>query len=68
MNNYHDAVVEIKNCATESQLLKVIQYVMANSKKMNLDESDMDRLEQIGTAKAEELYHETKNVMRNRKG
>lgn len=68
MENYHDALIEIKNCKSEKQLLKVVEAIVANSKKLDLDETDLQRLEEVGMHKYEQFERERRQMVRNKKG
>lgn len=66
-NTFYDLTVDIKNCKTEKDLLKIIQYIVANQKKLRLDDYDMQRLESIGMQKYESMTIERQIMVRNKK-
>lgn len=67
MSVYHELIVDIKNCQSEKDLLKIIQHIDSNKKKLRLDEVDVEKLEAIGLRKYEEMVSERNYMARNRK-
>lgn len=67
MSVYHELIVDIKNCHTEKELLKVAQYIESNKKKLKLDELQVDKLEQTGLRRYEEIVNERNHMIKNRK-
>ena len=67
MSVYHELVVDIKNCNTEKELLKVIQYIESNKKKLKLDEVQLEKLESAGLRRYEEMTIERNQLIKNRK-
>jgi hypothetical protein len=66
-SNYHELTVDIKNCKTEKELLKVIQYIDQNRKKLKLDEYDIEKLEAIGLRRYEEMTRERNIMVKNKR-
>lgn len=60
-------MVEIKNCKNEAALLKIVQYISTNQKKLRIDESEMQRLEDEGMRKYESFQRERNALIRNKK-
>lgn len=67
MSAYHECIVDIKNCATEKELLKVIQFIDANKDKLKLDSYQMEKLEAVGLKRYEEITFERNQMIKNRK-
>lgn len=67
MSVYHELVVDIKNCNTEKELLKIIQYIESNKKKLKLDEAQLEKLESAGLRRYEEMTIERNHMINNRK-
>jgi len=67
MSVYHELIVDIKNCNTEKELLKIVKYIDANRKKLKLDEVQMEKLEATGLRRYEEMLNERNQVIRNKK-
>lgn len=67
MSVYHELIVDIKNCNTEKELLKVVKYIDANRKKLKLDEVQIEKLEATGLRRYEEMLNERNQVIRNKK-
>lgn len=67
MSTYHELVIDIKNCMTEKELLKVVQYIDSNKKKLKLDEVQIERLEAVGMRRYEEMTIERNQMIKNRK-
>ena len=64
---FHELVVDIKNCQSERELLKIIQYIDSNKKKLKLDDYDIERLEAIGMRRYEEMTRERNHLVKNRR-
>lgn len=64
---YHELVIDIKNCQTEKDLLKIVKYIDSNRKKLKLDDYDIERLEKIGLRRYEEITIERQQMIKNRK-
>lgn len=67
MSAYHELVIDIKNCMSEKELLKVVQYIDSNKKELKLDEVQIERLEAIGMRRYEEMTIERNQMIKNRK-
>ena len=67
MSVYHELIVDIKNCNTEKELLKIVKYIDANRKKLKLDEVQIEKLEATGLRRYEEMLNERNQVIRNKK-
>ena len=66
-NAFYELTVDIKNCKTEKELLKIVQYIVANQKRLKLDDYEMQRLEAIGMEKYESMSIERQMMVKNRK-
>ena len=65
--SFHTLVLDIKNCKTHKELLKVVKHIVNNSKKLGLDEYDLDKLESIGMETYERIRYENIEMTRNKK-
>lgn len=65
--SYHNLIVDLKNCKNERELLKVVSYISQNQAKLKLDDSDMDRLQDIGMRRLEEIQRDRNSMIRNKK-
>lgn len=66
-SKYHDIRVEIENCKTERDLLRIVEDVVKNSKKYHLDEVDLQRLEDVGMKKYERFQRDRMFMIKNKK-
>ena len=60
-------MVDLKNCNTEKELLKVVQYIDSNRKNLKLDDYDIQKLEAVGMQKYESMVMERQMMVRNKK-
>jgi hypothetical protein len=67
MTTYHDLMVEIKNTRNEQELLKVVKFIDSNSKRLKLDNYQLDKLEAAGLKRYEEMTIERSQLIKNRK-
>ena len=67
MTTYHDLMVEIKNTRNEQELLKVVKFIDSNSKRLKLDDYQLDKLEAAGLKRYEEITIERNQLIKNRK-
>lgn len=66
-NMYHELRGSIEECKTEKELLTIVEDIMRHSKKYKLDEYHIDKLEEIGTRKYENMLRERQFMMKNKK-
>ena len=67
MSTFHECIVEIKNCSSEKELLKVIRWIDASKDKLKLDSYQMEKLEAVGMKRYEEITFEREQMIKNRK-
>lgn len=67
MSIYHELLLDINECKNDKDLLKIVQYIMDNKKKHQLDEVDLDKLEQAGMRKYEQFERERQALHRNKR-
>jgi len=67
MSAFHELIVDIKNCTSEKELLKIIQYIDANRKRLKLDYVDIEKLEAAGMRKYEQMLSDRTYMMKNKK-
>jgi len=67
MSKYHELVVDLKNCKTEKDLMYIATDISANRKTYGLDMLDVEKLEQIGLRRYEELQRERNQMVKNKK-
>lgn len=65
--SFHDLIIDLKNCKNERELLKVASYISENQKKLQLDVSDVEKLESIGMKRYEEIQRDRAGIIRNKK-
>jgi hypothetical protein len=58
---------DIEECKSEQQLLKVVENIMAGARQNNIDDYQMQRLEEIGMRKFEQLQRERERMIKNKK-
>jgi hypothetical protein len=58
MSVYSELHKDIKNCNTHGQLLKVVKHIMDNKKELQLDVYEVDRLEDAGLRRYEQIDRE----------
>lgn len=66
-SKYHELAVDLRNCNSERELLRVATYIQNNKKKLKLDESDVERLQAIGISRYETLSRERNAMIKNKK-
>jgi uncharacterized protein YjiS (DUF1127 family) len=66
-SKYHELSVDLRNCNSERELLRVATYIQNNKKKLQLDESDIERLQSIGISRYEALTRERNAMIKNKK-
>jgi len=67
LENYYELADKLNNCKNDRELMRVATYIMENSKHLRLSDSDMDKLEQIGIRKHEQIILDGTDMMRNSK-
>lgn len=65
--NFFELASQLQECKNESQLMKVATYISNNSKRLKLSDFDVDKLEQIGIRRYEEIKRNGAMLIRNTK-
>jgi len=63
----HELIVDIKNAKSEEELLKIVTFISSNSKRLRLDDSDLQKLEAVGLQQYENMHRIRNDMIRNKK-
>ena len=67
MSEYHVLSQDLMECKSEKELLKVVKDIVKNKSRYGLDDFEMNKLEQIGMKRYEQIDRERREMFRNRK-
>jgi len=67
IENYYELAGKLNDCKNDRELLKIATYIMENSKRLNLSDNDINKLEQIGIRKHDQFMREGERMMKNSK-
>lgn len=67
MTDFYTLAQDLQECKNDKQLLKVAQDIMKNKAKYGLDEDQINKLEQIGIRRYDQLERERQFMFRNKK-
>jgi len=67
MSDFYTLMQDLKECRSDGELLTMAQKIMNNKSLYGLDDYQMDKLEQAGIQRYEQLQRERNEMFRNRK-
>jgi hypothetical protein len=67
MSVYTQLHEKMKSCETHSKLLRVAEYIANNKRELQLDDYEVERLEEAGLRRYEQIDYENAALVRNRK-
>lgn len=67
MSDFYTLMQDLKECNSDGELLTVAKDIMTNKSKYGLDDYQLNKLEQVGLQRYEQLERDRQEMFRNRK-